>query len=102
MSTDLPGLPFAARRVPEEHDRRVFIQQELRLRRVAPRHVPVHEDDIFDEKIAARPEPIKKLLDKRYGSSRSSPRKIAFIDRIVADSRDVPLNHTAGLSLPRQ
>src|SRR6185436_1190291 len=27
---------------------------------------------------------------------------IAFIDRIVADSRDVALNHTAGLSLPQQ
>ena len=30
------------------------------------------------------------------------PRKIKFIDRIVADSRDVALNHTAGLSLPQQ
>ena len=25
-----------------------------------------------------------------------------FIDRIVADSRDVGLNHSAGLSLPQQ
>ena len=25
-----------------------------------------------------------------------------MIDRIVADSRDVALNHTAGLSLPQQ
>ena len=30
------------------------------------------------------------------------PRKVKFIDRIVADSRDVALNHTAGLSLPQQ
>ena len=30
------------------------------------------------------------------------PRKIKFIDRIVADSRDIALNHTAGLSLPQQ
>src|SRR6185503_11544961 len=29
--------------------------------------IAVHEDNIFDEKIAAHPEPIKKLLDKRYG-----------------------------------
>jgi len=29
-------------------------------------------------------------------------RKVRFIDRIVADSRDVALNHTAGLSLPQQ
>jgi aspartate 4-decarboxylase len=31
-----------------------------------------------------------------------NPRKVKFIDRIVADSRDVALNHTAGLSLPQQ
>lgn len=30
------------------------------------------------------------------------PREVKFIDRIVADSRDVALNHTAGLSLPQQ
>ena len=30
------------------------------------------------------------------------PEKIKFIDRVVADSRTVGLNHTAGLSLPQQ
>ena len=64
--------------------------------------VAVHEDNIFDEMIAAHPEPIKKKLDKRYGGLTLEPRKIKFIDRIVADSRDVALNHTAGLSLPQQ
>jgi aspartate 4-decarboxylase len=64
--------------------------------------IAVHEDNIFDEKIAAHPEPIKKLLDKRYGGLTLEPRKFAFIDRIVADSRDIALNHTAGLSLPQQ
>jgi aspartate 4-decarboxylase len=64
--------------------------------------IAVHEDNIFDEKIAAHPESIKKLLDKRYGGLTLEPRKIKFIDRIVADSRDVALNHTAGLSLPQQ
>ena len=52
--------------------------------------------------IAAHPEPIKKLLDKRYGGLTLKPREFAFIDRIVADSRDIALNHTAGLSLPQQ
>ena len=28
--------------------------------------------------------------------------KMKFIDRMVADSRQVALNHTAGLSLPQQ
>jgi aspartate 4-decarboxylase len=64
--------------------------------------IAVHEDNIFDEMIAKHPESIKKLLDKRYGGLTLEPRKLAFIDRIVADSRDVALNHTAGLSLPQQ
>jgi aspartate 4-decarboxylase len=64
--------------------------------------VAVHEDNIFDEMIARHPEPLKKVLDKRYGGLTLEPRKLAFIDRIVADSRDVALNHTAGLSLPQQ
>jgi aspartate 4-decarboxylase len=64
--------------------------------------IAVHEDNIFDQMIANHPEPIKKLLDKRYGGLTLEPRKFAFIDRIVADSRDVALNHTAGLSLPQQ
>ena len=64
--------------------------------------IAVHEDNIFDEKIAALPEAIQKKLDRRYGTLTLEPRKIRFIDRIVADSRDVALNHTAGLSLPQQ
>jgi aspartate 4-decarboxylase len=64
--------------------------------------IAVHEDNIFDEMIANHPEPIKQVLDKRYGGLTLEPRKFAFIDRIVADSRDVALNHTAGLSLPQQ
>ncbi len=58
--------------------------------------IAVHEDNIFDEMIAAHPEPTKKQLDKRYGGLTLKPREFAFIDRIVADSRDVALNHTAG------
>ena len=64
--------------------------------------IAVLEDNIFDEMIAGHPEETKKLLDKRYGGLTLEPRKFAFIDRIVADSRDVALNHTAGLSLPQQ
>jgi aspartate 4-decarboxylase len=64
--------------------------------------VAVHEDNVFDEKIAAHPEPIARALDARYSPLSLEPRTIAFIDRIVADSRDIALNHTAGLSLPQQ
>ena len=41
-------------------------------------------------------------LDKRYDTLALEPRKIKFIDRIVADTRDVALNKTAGLALPHQ
>jgi aspartate 4-decarboxylase len=52
--------------------------------------------------IAKLPDADLKALDKRYGTLVLEPRKIKFIDRIVADSRDVALNHTAGLALPQQ
>jgi aspartate 4-decarboxylase len=64
--------------------------------------IAVHEQNLFDRLVANHPEPVRKKLDKRYGALTLEPRKIAFIDRIVADSRDVALNHTAGLSLPQQ
>jgi aspartate 4-decarboxylase len=64
--------------------------------------IATHEDNIFDKMIARLPDADVKALDKRYGALTLEPRKIKFIDRIVADSRDVALNHTAGLSLPQQ
>ena len=64
--------------------------------------VAVHENNIFDKMIAKLPDGDLKALDKRYGTLVLEPRKIKFIDRIVADSRDVALNHTAGLALPQQ
>jgi len=64
--------------------------------------IAVHEDNIYDKKIADLPDAELKALDKRYGPITLEPRKLKFIDRIVADSRDVALNHTAGLSLPQQ
>jgi aspartate 4-decarboxylase len=64
--------------------------------------IAVHEDNIFDRMIAKLPKADLAALDKRYGALTLEPRKIKFIDRIVADSRDVALNHTAGLSLPQQ
>ena len=64
--------------------------------------IAIHEDNIFDKMIAKLPDAEIKALDKRYGALTLEPRKVKFIDRIVADSRDVALNHTAGLSLPQQ
>jgi aspartate 4-decarboxylase len=64
--------------------------------------IAVHQDNLFDRMIAKLPEADLKALDHRYGPLTLQPRKIKFIDRIVADSRDVALNHTSGLSLPQQ
>ena len=64
--------------------------------------IAVHEENLFDWMITKLPDADLKALDKRYGPLTLEPRKIRFIDRIVADSRDVALNHTSGLSLPQQ
>ena len=64
--------------------------------------IAIHEDNIFDKMIAKLPDEHVTALDKRYGPITLEPRKFKFIDRIVADSRDIGLNHTAGLSLPQQ
>lgn len=59
-------------------------------------------DNVFDKLISELPENEKKELDERYKSLTLEPRKLKFIDRLVADSRLVALNHTAGLSTPQQ
>jgi aspartate 4-decarboxylase len=64
--------------------------------------IALHQDNVYDKTIAKLPATELQALDKRYGPLTLEPRKIKFIDRIVADSRDVALNHTAGLSLPQQ
>lgn len=64
--------------------------------------IAVHENNIYDDMIAKHTGDTLKALDKRYGPITLEPRKFKFIDRIVADSRDIGLNHTAGLSLPQQ
>lgn len=64
--------------------------------------IALHETNIFDKMITELTEEQKTLLNKRYSSLTLSPEKMKFIDRMVADSRQIALNHTAGLSLPQQ
>ena len=64
--------------------------------------VAVHEDNIFDKMLAKLPPNTRAALNRRYTSITLQPDKMKFIDRMVADSRMVSLNHTAGLSLPQQ
>src|SRR5262249_17226505 len=64
--------------------------------------IALHDKHMLDDMIAKLPKAEVEALDKRYGSLTLTPREMKMIDRIVADSRDVALNHTAGLSLPQQ
>jgi aspartate 4-decarboxylase len=64
--------------------------------------VALHEQNVIDDAISRLSASWKKRLHARYGSLTLEPEKIKFIDRMVADSRSVALNHTAGLSLPQQ
>ncbi|WP_035060746.1 bifunctional aspartate transaminase/aspartate 4-decarboxylase [Andreprevotia chitinilytica] len=64
--------------------------------------VATHENNLLDKKIAELPEHHKQELDERYHSITTTPRDLKFIDRLVADSRTVALNHTAGLATPVQ
>lgn len=64
--------------------------------------IALHETNIFDKMITELTEEQKTILNKRYSSLTLSPEKMKFVDRMVADSRQIALNHTAGLSLPQQ
>lgn len=64
--------------------------------------IALHENNVFDKLLKELPENLKKELNQRYCALSTTPNEIPFIDRIVADSRQVALNHTAGLSTPQQ
>jgi aspartate 4-decarboxylase len=64
--------------------------------------IALHQDNIIDEMIQSHPAKVTEQLNKRYSPLTLEPGKMKFIDRLVADSRDIALNHTAGLSLPQQ
>lgn len=64
--------------------------------------VAIHADNVLDERIAAMPEAVRAQSAARYASLSREPERLRFIDRMLADSRAVGLNHTAGLSTPQQ
>lgn len=64
--------------------------------------IALYEDNIYDDMLSAIPEKDKKNLATLYESLTIYPSRLKFIDRLAADSRQVALNHTAGLSLPQQ
>lgn len=64
--------------------------------------IALHKDNILDQHIAAFDESKTAALSQRYQTLVPDTSKLKFIDRLVADSRSVALNHTAGLSTPQQ
>ena len=64
--------------------------------------IALHEYNVFDRQISRLPKEKREILNRRYATLTLHPEKLKFIDRMVADSRQVALNHTAGLSLPQQ
>jgi len=64
--------------------------------------IALYEDNVFDKLLRELPEDKKERARIRYSILSTNPEEILFIDRIVADSRQVALNHTAGLSTPQQ
>lgn len=64
--------------------------------------IALAKDNVYNHLIANLPEDKKDILRNRYGALTTDPDNISFIDRVVADSRQVALNHTAGLSTPQQ
>ncbi|MCP4630840.1 MAG: bifunctional aspartate transaminase/aspartate 4-decarboxylase [bacterium] len=64
--------------------------------------IGIYRDNVMDRMIAELPQAKRQELHQRYKSIVTEPDSLKLIDRLVADSRAVALNHTAGLSTPQQ
>jgi aspartate 4-decarboxylase len=64
--------------------------------------VGLHEANALDARLAAAAGEDLAAARARYGPVSTAPERFRFIDRMVADSRAIGLNHTAGLSTPQQ
>ena len=64
--------------------------------------VAVHESSALDARIAGLPDRDQQAFRARYGPITLDAPHLKLVDRMVADSRAIGLNHTAGLSTPQQ
>jgi aspartate 4-decarboxylase len=64
--------------------------------------IGLQQDNALDARLAAMPEAVHARARARYATIATQPERVKLIDRMVADSRAVGLNHTAGLSTPQQ
>jgi aspartate 4-decarboxylase len=64
--------------------------------------VGLHEANLLDARLATMLPEAGATVGSRFSSISTEPGHLKLIDRMVADSRAVGLNHTAGLSTPQQ
>ena len=64
--------------------------------------VGLHTSNALDARLAAASGEARAAARARYGAIATAPERLKLIDRLVADSRAVGMNHTAGLSTPQQ
>jgi aspartate 4-decarboxylase len=64
--------------------------------------IGIHPNNVLDDHIKELDTEQRDDLHKRYKSIVSDSSSLKFIDRLVADSRSIALNHTAGLFTPQQ
>lgn len=65
--------------------------------------IMLYEDNVIDSVLLpGLPPKDKEALKQRYKISSEDVASLKFIDRMVLDSRDVALGHTAGISCPQQ
>ncbi|MCP4338098.1 MAG: bifunctional aspartate transaminase/aspartate 4-decarboxylase [Desulfobulbaceae bacterium] len=64
--------------------------------------IGIYQGNVMDKMIAELPPTKRRELHERYRTITTDPDSLKLIDRLVADSRAVALNHTAGLSTPQQ
>ena len=61
--------------------------------------IALHEHSVYDQLLQDQN---GNEVNARYASISSEPKKLSFLERLVADSRSVALHHSAGLSAPQQ
>jgi aspartate 4-decarboxylase len=64
--------------------------------------IAVHRDSVADSLLRAKPAEVKERLRARYQAASADVDAMPFIQRLLADSREVALHNIAGLSTPNQ
>lgn len=64
--------------------------------------IAMHEDHVIDKLLKQQPPGERGYRAERYRTVTDDLDDFAFVDRIVADSRQVALYHVAGLATPQQ